>query len=56
MKVSVKHYKGVKQTKLWDFHTDIEAEKENVENNSLLKHVPEGRPGPTQDCHHIAED
>lgn len=45
MKVSVKHYKGVKQMELWDFHTDTETEKENVENNSLLKHVPEGRPG-----------
>lgn len=33
-----------KRKKLWELHTDSETEKENVENNPLVKHVPMGLP------------
>lgn len=33
-----------KRKKLQELHTDSETEKENVENNPLLKHVPMGLP------------
>lgn len=52
MKVSGEVGQGVCQTlgrkkkrkKLQELHTDSETEKENVENNPLLKHVPMGLP------------